>query len=94
MFFGASQVIQYILGAVALMHLHDKDNCSQNLTEKNLDDKFKINEYLIGLIFKPISGTIDLVIMNMDGDDCVEKNLISDFFKVISKTKKLKKMKK
>ena len=72
MFFGASKVIQYILGAVALMHLYDKDNCSQNLTEKNLDDKFKINEYLIGLIFKPISGTIDIVIMNIDGDDCVE----------------------
>ena len=88
MFFGASKVIQYILGPVAHMHLHDKDNCSQNLTEKYLDDKFKINEYLIRLIFKPVSGTIDLVIMNMDGDDCVEKNLISDFFKVIAKTKK------
>ena len=90
MFFGASQVIQYILGAVAFMYLHDKDNCSQNSTEKNLDDKFKTNEFLIGLIFKPISGTIDLVIMNMDGDDCLEKNFISDFFKIQQKQKNKK----
>lgn len=54
---------------------------------------FLLDEYLIGLIFKPIAGTIDLIIMNMDNNDYIEKNLIPDFFKIGVKPKKNRKVK-
>jgi hypothetical protein len=41
-----------------------------------------------------VAGTIDLIIMNMNGDDYIDKNLISDFFKVSIKPKPNKKINK
>jgi hypothetical protein len=41
-----------------------------------------------------VAGTIDLIIMNMDNDDYIEKNFIPNFFKVGVKPKKNKKTRK
>ena len=41
-----------------------------------------------------MAGTIDLIIMNMNGEDYIDKKLLTDFFKVsvkLNPTKKLKK---
>jgi len=41
-----------------------------------------------------VAGTIDLIIMNMNGEDYIDKKLLTDFFKVsvkLNPTKKLKK---
>jgi len=41
-----------------------------------------------------VAGTIDLIIMNMNDDDYIDKNLLTDFFKVCVKLNPTKKLKK
>ncbi len=43
---------------------------------------FYLDDIVIGLVFKPRLGTIDIVVFRLNGEEAQEKKIYYDFFKV------------